>query len=74
MCCCAPIDMQAMHASHSHPTYTHRLPQLTQATGNILGVTPVQYVSWNSAAARALSLPLLLATAMLAVAAARWLL
>ena len=49
------------------------LPQLTQATGNILGVTPVQYVSWNGAAARALSLPLLLASALLAAGGARWL-
>ncbi|PRW57816.1 hypothetical protein C2E21_3729 [Chlorella sorokiniana] len=46
---------------------------LTQATGSILGVTPVQYVSFSGATARALSLPLLLATVVLAAAVARWL-
>lgn len=49
-------------------------PQLTEATGTILGVQPVQYISWYSAAARtALSPALLLATAGAAAALARWL-
>lgn len=68
----APLPAHAQPGRCIPRFCTPTLLQLTQATGTILGVQPVQFVSWYSAAARtALSPTLLLAAAAGAAVLAR---